>query len=75
MRPQDEIQVSVLNTRTATVDGGQRFFLPLGSDLPAGSYRIRIRPLHDVQGYLVLYRLSPGQQMVRAFLREHAYVD
>ena len=75
LRPEDNSRVSVLNTRAATVDGGQRLFLPLGSDLPPGSYRIRIRPLQDAQGYLVLYRLVPGQQMVRAFLREHAYVD
>jgi hypothetical protein len=75
LRPEDNGRVSVLNTRAATVDDGQRFFLPLGSDLPPGSYRIRIRPLQDADGYLVLYRLVPGQQRVRAFLREHAYVD
>ena len=75
LRPEDDTRVSVLNPRAATVDGGQRFFLPLGSDLPPGSYRIRIRPLQDAHGYLALYRLIPGQQTVRAFLREHAYVD
>lgn len=71
----DESRVTVLNTDAATVDAGQRFFIPLGSDLPAGNYRIRIWPEQQAQAYLALYRLLPGQQLVRVFLREHGNVD
>jgi hypothetical protein len=75
LRTADEARVPVLNTRTQTVDAGRRFFVTLGADLPAGSYRIRIRPEQDADAYLALYQLQPGQQLVRLFLREHGYVD
>ena len=75
LRTADENRVTVLNTDLETVDGGRRFFIPLGTDLPPGNYRIRIRPEQETGAYLALYRLLPGQQLVRAFLREHGNVD
>ena len=75
LRVADDTQGIVLNTDSATVDGGQRFFIPLGTDLPPGNYRIRIWPEQRAQAYLALYRLAPGQQLVRVFLREHGNVD
>lgn len=71
----DSTRVTVLNNGLTTVDAGQRFFVTLGSDLPPGTYRIRIWPEQDAQAYLALYRLQPGQQLVRLFLREHGNVD
>lgn len=67
--------VPVLNTETKTLDGGRRFFLSLGADLPPGDYRIRIRPEREQATHLALYRLIPGQQLVRVFLRESGHVD
>lgn len=75
LRTADETRVTVLNTDSGTVDGGRRFFVPLGTDLPPGNYRIHIWPEQDAAAYLALYRLLPGQQLVRAFLREHGNVD
>jgi hypothetical protein len=75
LRTEDTTRVTVLNTDAGTVDGGRRFFVPLGTDLPPGNYRIRIWPEQDAEAYLALYRLLPGQQLVRLFLREHGHVD
>jgi hypothetical protein len=71
----DATRVAVLNTDSRTVDSGRRFFVRLGTDLPPGNYRIRIRAEQDAEAYLALYRLLPGQQLVRLFLRERGYVD
>ncbi len=68
-------RVMVLNADTETVDGGRRFFVPLGTDLPPGDYHIRIQPEQDTPAYLALYRLLPGQQVERAFLRERGNVE
>ncbi len=70
IRPQGITAIPVLNTEAEWVDGGQRFYLSLGADLPIGTYRIRIKPLADRKGYLSLYRLIPGQSPLRAFFRE-----
>ncbi len=67
--------VPVLNTAGHAVDGGRKFWLPLGADLPAGHYRVSIRPTNGTQGYLVLYRLVPGQQVSRLFFRESLHAD
>lgn len=57
--PDNRHAVPVLDTSTEQVGLGQRFFLPLGEDLPPGSYRIRMR-LERGNGYLTLYRVIPG---------------
>ena len=75
LRISDDPRVMVLNNGSTTVDGGQRFFISLGTDLPPGNYRIRLWPEQKAQAYLALYRLLPGQQLVRVFLREHGNVD
>ena len=75
LRAADEARVPVLNTPDKTVDAGRRFFVTLGADLPPGSYRIRIRPEQEADAYLALYRLLPGQQLVRMFLRERGYEE
>jgi hypothetical protein len=75
LQPATPTEVTVLNTRGQSVDGGRKFWIPLGADLPANSYRIRIRPTAAGRGYLVLYRLLPGQQMTRLFFRERPYAE
>lgn len=68
--PSREGPIPVLNTRAEAVSLGQRFFLPLGCDLPAGSYRVRIELERGPGGYLSLYRLTPGIKAKHVFNKE-----
>lgn len=63
----------VLNTQQDRVNNGQRFFIPLGSDLPNGQYRIHIAPDADSQAYLALYQLIPGTVDQRRFFSERIF--
>lgn len=60
----------VLQAAGARVDGGQAFFIPLGGDLPAGRYRLRVDLEAGPGGYLLLSRLTPGLHGKRVLLRE-----
>ena len=66
--------VPVLQAAGARVDGGQAFFIPLGGDLPAGCYRLRIDLEAGPGGYLLLSRLTPGLHAERVLLRERDLV-
>ncbi len=70
--PDQRRRVPVLNTRTAVVDLGRRFFVPLLSDLPSGDYRVSIWLEDGSQGYLSLYRLTPGLHDTRQIFREQS---
>lgn len=68
-------QIAVLNSSMPPLAGGQRFFLPLGSDLPPGRYRISFALEGASKAYLTLYRLTAGQRELRRFFRESADVQ
>ena len=70
--PDTRRRVPVLNTRAAEVDLGRRFFVPLLSDLPSGNYCVSIWLEDDSQGYLSLYRLTPGLHDTRQIFREQS---
>ncbi len=71
--PDNSEEIPVLNSRSETVDKGQRIYVPLHSDLAAGDYRITVwLEDADAQGYLSLYRLTPGLHERRQLFRERA---
>lgn len=61
--------VPVFDTPSDSVGLGQRFFLPIGDDAPPGTYRIRMW-LEQGNGYLTLYRVTPGLPMGLEFFHE-----
>ncbi|MCB1770346.1 MAG: hypothetical protein KDJ31_11715 [Candidatus Competibacteraceae bacterium] len=69
LRPDPRQAIPVLDTPNEQVGLGQRFFLPLGDDLPPGSYRIRLQ-LEQGRGYLSLYRVIPGLPALFELFRE-----
>jgi hypothetical protein len=60
----------VLNTTATHVNGGQPFFLPIGPDVPAGRYRIRLRLEQGPPGYITLGKLNRGVFESRQFTGE-----
>ena len=68
-------QVTVLNSTMPPLAGGQRFFLPIGADLPPGRYRIRFALEEATDAYLTFYRVTAGQTALRRFFRESADVQ
>ena len=67
--------VPVLGTATETTDAGQPIFLPLGSDLPPGSYRIRFALEQGPGGYLSISKITPGAYEARNFFVEKETQD
>lgn len=62
--------VQVLNATRASSLVARRFFLPLGEDLPAGAYRLRLE-FDDVSDtYLILSRSLPGSAATRYLRHE-----
>ncbi|MFQ5643814.1 MAG: hypothetical protein ACE5FQ_08955 [Thiogranum sp.] len=73
VEPDNSEEIPVLNSRTETVDKGQRIYIPLRSDLAAGDYRISVwLEDADARAYLSLYRLTPGLHERRQMFRERA---
>lgn len=60
IRPDNSEAIKVLNTEKQLVGRGQRFFIPLGEDLPLGSYHISMEILDGVPGYISLYTFEFG---------------
>jgi len=75
VRPNNEQQIPVLNTRDKFVGNSQRLFITLGNDLPAGEYRINVKPEQAIDAYILLYRLTPGQSRQRVFFSESLLND
>jgi len=75
LRPQRKTQLAVLNTQSKWVEAGQRFFIPLGRDLPPGEYRVKFDLEQGKQGYLVLSRLSRGLKERLKIFKEHLFSD
>lgn len=65
VRAAKEFPLLVLHRKEHAVAQGQRLFFRLGSDLPAGSYRLRIWENNRKPGYLQLYRVIPGRHSQR----------
>jgi hypothetical protein len=65
----EEPDVRVLGAEQ-TVGPERTLFLPLGSDLPAGRYRLRFILPHGPEAYLVLTRTTPGLEARREVLQE-----
>ena len=60
-------KMPVLNTPGKYVDGGQLFFLTLGDDLPLGEYPVTFTMKNGSEGYLILYKVTPGSFDYRKF--------
>ena len=54
------------------LDGGQRFFIPLGQDMAPGSYTIKIKGGAATDGFLTLYRIVGGAYSDARFYKEVA---
>ena len=67
---QQENSSWILFTNAQRVNGGGSFFIPLNSDLPAGTYRIEISLQEGDTGFLSLARLTPGIHAQRRFYSE-----
>ena len=57
----------VLSTPDGYVDSGYNLAIPLGDDLPPGTYRLTVWAEDGPSGYLTLYRLLPGRFEERQF--------
>jgi len=68
--PTASTKLAVLNSQHEQVSDGQRFFIPLGSDLAAGRYRVHISPDENTHALLALYQLRPGTVDQRQFFSE-----
>ena len=55
IRPDNSEAIRVLNTEKQFVGKGQRFFMPLGADLPLGNYHVSMEILDGPPGYISLY--------------------
>jgi len=60
IRPAEGESIPVLMTSNQFLDKGQRFYFPLGSDLPEGQYKLNINLEKGPKGYMLLYRIVPG---------------
>ncbi len=70
IQPTTGAKLTVLNSQHDKVGDGQRFFIPLGSDLPTGRYRVHISADENTHGLLALYQLRPGSVDQRHFFSE-----
>lgn len=60
----------VLYTQGQIVTNGERFAIPLNSDLPAGAYRIRLALAKGAAGLVTLSQIKAGNYEQRRFFRE-----
>ncbi len=68
--PETELKTPVLGGPIPEVDGGRRFFIPLGSDLKAGSYTLTITLRAGEDSYLTLSKITGGDYSDARFFRE-----
>jgi hypothetical protein len=70
--PTNAHDVLVLGTTNELAASQVTCFIPLGQDLPPGTYRIRVSGDAQSRGYLVLYRIQPGRSPQRRISRQLA---
>ncbi len=70
IRTGDKPMLPILYTRSGKTDIGQRFFFPLRGDLPQKKYTFRIKPQGQTEGFILMYRVTPGQYDWSNFFRE-----
>jgi len=70
IRPLSAPPMPVLYSQGQTLGNGERFAIPINSDLPPGDYRIRITLAKGGPGYLSLSQTRPGLHGGRRFFKE-----
>jgi len=71
VRSGDDPVLPLLYSASGCTDNGQRFFFPLGADLPPGTYRFKIETEKKSDGFILMYKVIPGQySWSRFFLEE-----
>ncbi len=68
VRPGGEPLLQVLNSDSQCVQKGEKLYLPLGNDLPPGTYPVTIN--NSTSGFIIIYRVLPGKFNQSKFLRE-----
>ncbi|MBT8329990.1 MAG: hypothetical protein KJN87_09815 [Desulfofustis sp.] len=68
--PTETAPVIVFNSGETRLGGGQRFFFPIGADIPPGSYRIVVNLEQGPGGYLIFSRVEPGTFSYRTLVKE-----
>ncbi len=72
IRPLPSKGMPVLYAQGQTLGNGERFSIPINSDLPAGTYRIRMALTQGAPGYITLSQTKAGEHQQRRFYRETA---
>ncbi len=72
IRPLQTKAIPVLYAQGQTVSNGERFSIPLNSDLSAGAYHIRIALAKGAAGLITLSQIKAGVHEQRRFYRESA---
>ncbi|MEQ1738797.1 MAG: hypothetical protein ABL884_02735 [Methyloglobulus sp.] len=70
IRPLPTKAMPILYTQGQTLSNGERFSIPLNSDLPAGAYQIRMALANGAAGYILLSQIKAGVHEQRRFYRE-----
>jgi hypothetical protein len=70
IRPLPAKAMSMLYSQGRYLSNGERFIIPLNSDLPAGSYQISIALTNGTAGYIMLSQIKAGVYEQRRFYRE-----
>ena len=73
IRPLSGKAIPILYTQGQTLTNGERFSIPLNSDLPPGSYHIRMALAKGAEGYITLSQIKAGQHEQRHFYREKGF--
>lgn len=60
----------ILYSEKHCVDQGQRFLFPLADDLTSKSYPVTVRVPQGKEGFLLMYRVTPGQYQGQSFIKE-----
>lgn len=72
IRPLPTKAIPVLYSQGLSLSNGERFTIPLNSDLPAGAYHLRIALTKGQAGYITLSQIKAGVHQQRRFYRENA---
>jgi hypothetical protein len=70
INPTETAPVIVFNSGDARLGEGQRFFFPIGADIPPGSYKIVVNLEQGPGGYLIFSRVEPGTFSYRTLAKE-----